>query len=147
MTTTVDEYDGNSLAQALMGSGKLSLREAVAIANNLDGEQVIILDKAQAGGTQFDLTRNNPIESFNTNDLDITTDMIIIGVGSNITIQGAFVAPLVKTDTRIFDVDGAHLSLNNLTVTGGETKADGGGIQVIYDSRVLMVVGFIIKIQ
>jgi hypothetical protein len=78
VTTTDDENDGSDA-----GAG-LSLREAIALANESEGEDTITFDSSLSGGT-IALTETEPNgRGFPTNqDLEITDSVNIIGLGAN----------------------------------------------------------------
>lgn len=99
-----------------------SLREAVELANDTPGPDVIILRAgtyrlgyAETPGTGEDLNA--------TGDLDIRDDLSIIGDSAESTI-------LVGVLDRVFDVQpGVSLEIADLTVRGGSIQGNGGGIR------------------
>ncbi len=119
VTTTLDTPDttvGDGVAKDI--NGVVSLRAAVMESNANLGNAVVIL-----GSGTYTLTRSGRFEdgSF-LGDLDIRGNFTIRGVSAAATIINA--ADL----DRVFHVfPGASLTLENLTVTGGEAF-DGGGI-------------------
>jgi hypothetical protein len=106
--------------------GPGSLRDAVAQANANPGPDVIRLPHAQ-----YTLTIAGAGEDANaTGDLDVTDDLTITPLGpGNSTIDAA------QLD-RVFDVRGADLTLENLTITGGQAER-GGGVSAIGGSLVV----------
>jgi parallel beta-helix repeat protein len=111
--------------------GAGSLRDAIDLANAMAGDDTIQL----TAGLTYTLTIAGAGEDLNaTGDLDITAaeGLVIeaIGVG-NATIDASGLG-----NDRIFDVlnPGATLSIDNLTLTGGNVTAageDGGAIDLI----------------
>ena len=114
--------------------GEISLREAVVEANNTAGIKTIglsvgIYELSISGGSNDDISflNGNPnnyspiADTFN--DLDIKDDLLIVGKGIGSTIIDA------NGIDRVFEVfDGATLTLKDLTITGGLTSLEGGGI-------------------
>ena len=95
-----------------------SLREAVIAANAAGGSNVIVL-----GPGTYVLTRGGAGEdAAATGDLDVTSDLTVLGAGAASTIvDGAAL-------DRVFDVrPGARLELVGVTVQNGRVDADGGG--------------------
>ena len=121
--TTTDVVDGttSSITDLLANRGAdgfISLREAIIAANNTAGADVISL-----GDGIYDLTiTGDAEEAAETGDLDITSDITIIGTGAeSTTISGAMA-------DRIFEVTaGNSLTLQNLSVRGGDGAAYQGG--------------------
>jgi fibronectin-binding autotransporter adhesin len=98
--------------------GQLSLRQAVNLADVLDGGATITFDKAAfSAPTVIDLTAGQ-LELSNTSG-----PINILGTGlGKMAISGA-------GSSRVFQVDkGASASLSGLTITGGVTSGDGGGL-------------------
>ena len=97
-----------------------SLRSAVALANASSDTDTIIL---QAGST-YQLTDTT---NYNLEIADASTAgaLTITGAGETATtIQAAFAAP--GSEGRIFSaLDGANLTLSNMTLTGGSASAGG----------------------
>ncbi|MFO1036544.1 MAG: choice-of-anchor Q domain-containing protein [Geminicoccaceae bacterium] len=106
--------------------GKLSLREALAQANATTAADTITFASSLEGKT-IALTRGQ---------LEITSDVTITGDpdhdGSGVTIDQ-------RTDdaqqdysgeygARVLAIDGDHVTLSGLTITGGSVYGDGGGI-------------------
>lgn len=128
VTTTVDEFDSG----ADEGTG-LSLREAVAIANNTAEDEIIELE---ANGT-YELS---------SGELDIAS------TGGNLTIRGLGEGATIDANenSRVLHVNGddndseAILSLGNITVTGGRTftsvtgDSDGAGILIDNGASVIL---------
>ncbi len=98
--------------------GQLSLRQAVNLANVLPGGQTITFGRsAFAGRSVIDLTAGQ-LELSN-----VTGAVTIIGPGARmLAVSGGGAS-------RVFQVDqGASASLIGLTITGGVTTGDGGGL-------------------
>jgi fibronectin-binding autotransporter adhesin len=100
------------------GIGQLSLRQAVNLADVLTGGATITFDKSTfSAPTIIDLT-SGQLELSNT-----TGPVNILGPGlGKLAISGAGVS-------RVFQVDkGASASLSGMTIIGGVTSGDGGGL-------------------
>jgi hypothetical protein len=97
-----------------------SLREAVLDANATAGEDVINL----AGG-RYRLSIGGANEDGGaTGDLDLTDDVRILGSGARLTVIDA------QGIDRVFDVGiGVHARIWDVTVTGGQSVGNGGGIR------------------
>ncbi len=98
--------------------GQLSVRQAVNLANVLPGGETITFNRsAFAGHSVIDLTAGQ-LELSN-----VTGAVNIIGPGARmLAISG-------NGASRVFQVDqGASASLIGLTITGGVTTGDGGGL-------------------
>ncbi|MGL5075354.1 MAG: choice-of-anchor Q domain-containing protein, partial [Waterburya sp.] len=108
VTTTNDENDGSDA-----GTG-LSLREAIALANESEGEDTITFDSSLSGGTiALTETETGP-RGFPFNaDLEVTDSVNIIGLGANnLTIDG------LSGGNGIFEITGenTNVSLEGLTI-------------------------------
>ena len=120
---TVDANPGDGIVAD--ADGNITLRAAIMEANALAGDSVIIL-----GAGNYDLTILGSDENLSlTGDLDITDStgsLSIIGAGSGQTIINA-----AGLDDRVFDIrSGADLTLQGITVTGGNViGGSGGGIR------------------
>jgi hypothetical protein len=119
VTTTLDTADssvGDGVAKD--ANGATSLRSSIMESNATSGVDVIVL-----GSGTYTLTRKGRFEDDSlSGDLDIKGHVTIRGVSASATIINA-----AQLD-RIFHVfPGASLTLENLTLTGGEAF-DGGGI-------------------
>ncbi len=117
---TVDASPGNGICAD--GSGDCSLRAAIMEANASGGTDGILLPPGV-----FTLTIAGTTEdAAATGDLDITTDISIVGAGQRRTaIDGAGI-------DRVFDVfSPASAQISQLTVRNGQPEADceGGGIR------------------
>ena len=122
---TVDDNLGDGIALDL--SGNTSLRAAIMEANALGGSHQINL----LGGTYTLSTGASGEDAAAEGDLDITSDITIIGAGANVTIIDA------NDIDRVFHVigNGASLTLTDLTVRDGRVAGagdagKGGGILV-----------------
>jgi hypothetical protein len=121
--------DGIVDVDLVAAGNQISLRAAIQEARSLDADIAI------------DLTTVSPEEIFSltqsgassvdpgVGDLDIHSSITIVGSGAGITVlDGGGAAGL---NDRIFEVhSGGSLTLEQLTVTGGDTLADGGGVYV-----------------
>ena len=132
VTTTDDVVSGDADLTSIDAlnanpgtDGVISLREAIIAANaNADADTITL------GPGVFDLTINGGSEEqAATGDLDIQSTITIVGAGAGeTTIDG-------PADDRVFAVLGtSSLTLQNLTVTGGNTNGAGGGVYVSADS-------------
>ncbi len=109
LVSTADDHQNGDY-----GFGNLSLREALAIAARLPGEDVILFDEGLAGAT----IELDPA----IGQLDVDSDVQIEGLGE----------ALLKVDaagaSRVFEVSaGVTASISGLTVSGGHAD-EGGGI-------------------
>jgi len=108
--TNFDENDGDYSA------GDLSLREAVGLANGSIGADTITFAAALSGqtitlgGTELEITETLTIDA--------------TALAQNVTIDA-------NSGSRIFNITAAagDFTLAGLTLTGGRTTTDGGGIQ------------------
>ncbi|MFO0999420.1 MAG: hypothetical protein U0936_03720 [Planctomycetaceae bacterium] len=120
VNTTADTPDtniGDRLARDT--SGRVSLRASVMESNNITSQ----VDEIQLGAATYFLTQAGRFEDDAlTGDLDIKGSTIIRGVSAASTIINA------SDLDRVFHVfPGATLTLDSLTIRGGEAF-DGGGI-------------------
>ena len=118
VTVLDDELDGNETA------GDLSLREALALAAEAPGYDVIDFDESLSGGT---------IElSLPLGQLTIDSDVVVFGPGSGqLTVDGV-------TNSRVlYASDGARAHLFDLTIAGGESNR-GAGIYLTLAAAVTM---------
>ncbi len=134
VTTLLDEADvnpGDGICQT--ASSQCSLRAAIQTANARGGADVIEL-----GAGLYMLTLVNPDDegphddnAATFGDLDITSELTILGAGADVVaIDGG-------KKWRVFDVhDRGHLTLKNLTISGGDALSEGqsgsagGGIRI-----------------
>ena len=118
VTTTADVVDAGScwsvgVSQLPGADGLVSLREAVCAGNNTAGADVISL---AAGDYQL------------TSQLEVSDEVTISGAGIDATTIRAAAAG------RAFDAWwGAGLTLNDLTVAGGDVGGAEGGAIVVFD--------------
>lgn len=99
----------------------ISLRAAINEANALGGQSTVNLP---AGKFNLSVPASERAHEFH-GDLDIQSDITVVGAGADVTTIDA------EGIDRVFDVyPGATLALEKLTVTGGQTDTDGGGIRV-----------------
>lgn len=121
VTTTEDSYDGTC-------NSHCSLRDAVTAANRRSGtDRIVLLD-----GT-YELNRENPLdEDGNPNeedrnrrgDLDVTGKLLISGT----SLAESVISGLIND--RLFEVRaGAQLTLERLTLRGGNSVKNGGAVE------------------
>ena len=98
--------------------GLTSLREAIAFANGLEGEDTITFDSSLAGATiQLDSNTGNALEITDSLVIDasaFSSPLTIVGNGQDRVIN--------------FVVEESDLTIDSLTITGG-TADNGGGLQ------------------
>ncbi|MDJ0571132.1 MAG: choice-of-anchor Q domain-containing protein [Pleurocapsa sp. MO_192.B19] len=105
VSTLEDENDGD------FSTGDLSLREAVALANQQEGADTITFDSDLSGGT---ITFNQSLER----DLIIDESLAVVGLGQdNLTVDGGFIFNNAQTDT--------DLAIDGLNITGGQIDSYG----------------------
>jgi hypothetical protein len=121
VSTTVDENDGS--ADSTQGTGN-SLREALIYAQSVGGPQTITFAPALAGQTLV-------LDTGWTN----TTDASALRVTNVITINGPSNAPGITLSVapaaqkrHVLIEEGGHLTLQDLTLTGGYAADYGGSI-------------------
>ena len=97
-----------------------SLREAVLDTNASPGDDAILL-----GAGHFRLTIPGPGEDGGASgDLDLRQKVTITGIGARLTVIDA------QGIDRVFDIaTGVAAEIDDVTVTGGQTPGDGGGIR------------------
>jgi Ca2+-binding RTX toxin-like protein len=136
VSTLEDENDGNH------DTGDLSLREAIALSNENEGEDNIIFDSSLSGGTiALTQTESNPRGFPFNDDFDITDTVNIINSSAeNITIDG------LESGNGIFEITGenTNASLEGLTLTNGydtrfffNDSGEGGAIDFSGDNLTL----------
>ena len=104
VSTTEDENDGD------LSAGDLSLREAIALANEQEGEDTIIFDSDLSGGT---ITFDNSLDR----ELIIDDSVAINGLGQdNLTLDGGFI---FTPQTNV------NLAIDGLNLTGGKIDSFG----------------------
>ncbi|MBI1324764.1 DUF4214 domain-containing protein [bacterium] len=103
------------------GAGLLSLREAVGFANyDSLGMSNITFDPIVFASAQTITLTGTPLELLNT-----TEAVTITGPAAGVTVSGGGLI-------RVFQVEkGATASLSGLTISGGTTSGNGGGLYVI----------------
>ena len=116
--TLADENDGDYSA------GDLSLREAIALANERESADIITFDESLSGGT---IALNSDLGR----DFNLDDSVSIIGLGrDNLTLDGGF----------IFNVEAdVNLELNGLNLVGG--KVDSSGNLTFSNSTISQTVG------
>ena len=117
VSTLDDENDGD------FSEGNLSLREAIALANDTEGEDTITFDSALSGGT-ITLIKDQPTNTAELANisLSITDSVTISGLGAdNLTIDGD------NGGNGIFEIDnGAEqidVTVEDLTIANGAQLA------------------------
>ncbi len=132
--------DGLVDLSAVIPGNQVALRAAIIDANGTAGGAArgIYIPR---GNYRLSLTGANET-TFNaaTNDLEILTDITILGSGAGASVidASALNTDGIGPDDRIFHVDGAAaaLTLSGLTLTGATTTVTGGGILSTNNSRV-----------
>ncbi|MDJ0589926.1 MAG: choice-of-anchor Q domain-containing protein [Pleurocapsa sp. MO_226.B13] len=108
VSTLDDENDGD------FSAGDLSLREAIALANQQEGSDTITFDESLSGGTiSFDssLERN----------LNIDESVSISGLGQdNLTLDGGFIFNIAQADNEV-TIDGLNLIGGTIDNSGNLT--------------------------
>ena len=120
VTTLLDVNDGvtTSISELMMNpgaDGEISLREAIIAANNTGGADAIQL---ASGVHTLSMSGTGMAES---GDLDITDNVEIIGAA-----DGSSEIDATGLGDRVFEIH-SEATLKNLTVTGGDETATGGG--------------------
>ncbi len=130
VTTTADVVDPND--------GKLSLREAIDLANAHPGADVIVLKAGPHDSYKITIAGANE-DANATGDFDIIDDLTIKSAGSGYpTISGNGL-------DRVFDVAGSlSFTLNHVIVTGGIARGYGGAIEA-FDGDTLNILNTTIK--
>ena len=107
VSTLIDEDDGD------YGPGDLSLREALSLAAQQPGGDVILFDPSLNGGTI----------TLVLGQLVIDSNVEVLGPGSDqLTIDA-------DGKSRVFCVaEGVIAQISALTITGGNTRGSGGGV-------------------
>ena len=105
-------------------NGKTTLRSAIQMANAIGTQRFIVLPT----GTYNLTLSNTSSESPDTNDIDITGEINIIGAGAGRTIIDASgLDP--GNNARVFELSGgnADVEMSSLTITGGNVNGSSGG--------------------
>jgi VCBS repeat-containing protein/parallel beta-helix repeat protein len=125
VTTTNDVLDGTVTSIAALienkgADGRISLREAILAANaNADVDEIILA----AGEYRIQITGRDDLGL--AGDFDIAEGVTIRGAGSGTTIING------GSIDRVFDLRGsADATVIGVTITGGNTTEDGGGLRV-----------------
>ncbi len=105
VSTLEDENDGD------FSAGDLSLREAIALANEQEGADTIAFDDSLSGGTIA-------LNSSQKRELLIDDSLYIAGLGQdNLTLDGGFVLNIAEADTNV--------TIEGLNFTGGTIDNSG----------------------
>ncbi len=116
VTTFADGADSNTADGVSQTSGGQStLRSAIQTANVVAGLNTIVLEP----GTYVLNLAGTDEDASATGDLDITTELVILGNGATIQMTGNL--------DRVFDVlASGTLTLRDVTITGGSATTGGG---------------------
>ena len=118
VNSTADSVDANlGDGKALDSQGRTTLRAAIQQANATGGRQIIFVP----GGTYALALAGIGEDAAATGDLDITSDVTLVGAGKTATIINA------NQLDRVFQVLNANLELTDLWITGGSVPNGGGG--------------------
>lgn len=119
VTTFADGADSNPADSTSQTSGGQStLRSAIQTANTVAGLNTIVLER---GTYTLNVAGANE-HAAATGDLDITSEIVILGNGATIEIVGGI--------DRVLDVlAGGSLILRDVTIRGGNTSSLGGGLR------------------
>ncbi len=123
-----DLFDGVPDADLDTEGLQITLRAAIMHANAAGGIETI-----QLAAGKYRLTRKSKESGDDVGDLDIDTDMVIVGAGATETIVDGG-----KAKDRVFDIDGATVTISDLTVTKGKALSGGGGGIRILDADVTL---------
>ncbi len=125
-----DLVPGNGICDSSASAGdQCTLRAAVQEANALAGADTIILP----AGT-YPLTLTGIDSTAAAGDLDINDPLTLIGAGADVTlIQGSM-------SDRIFEIRStATVTISGVTIKGGSSVQDGGGVYVSSSSAKLIL--------
>ncbi len=125
-------------------AGAGSLREAIAMASTAPGADTIEfasgVGEAFENGGVIRLSSQLDISDANELTIDGSTaggEVIITGDAGNddakvgaTEITDAVNNSMTSDNVRVFDITSGTINLNNLTITGGATTSDGGGVLV-----------------
>lgn len=119
VTTFADGADSNpadSISQT--ASGQSTLRSAIQTANTVAGLNTIVLEP----GVYFLNLAGAGEDASATGDLDITSQIVILGNGAEIRISGGI--------DRVLDVlASGNLTLRDVTIAEGVSSSSGGGLR------------------
>lgn len=120
VNSTADATDftpGNGICETAIGNRICTLRAAIQEANALPGADTIVLPAGL-----YLLTRAGASEnSAATGDLDITSDLTLIGTGADSTTVDA------NGLDRIFQIFTAVVQISGVTIQGGNSGSHSGG--------------------
>src|SRR5687768_3244796 len=125
-----DISTGNGVCDALgAGGGLCTLRAAVMEANAFQGPDVV-----NVPANTYVLTRppDGTPDDGADGDLDINEDVTITGAGASITTVSAGGDGAGAIGDRVFDLlfaSNSTVTISGLTITGGRSADNGGGIQ------------------
>ena len=118
VSTLVDENDGD------FSAGDLSLREAIARANDNEGEDTISFDSSLSGGT---IAIDESLER----DLNINDSVTIDGLGQDsLTLNGGFIFDVAESDIDL-EIDGLNLVGGKIDSFGDLSLTDSAISQTI----------------
>src|SRR5262245_53354526 len=111
----------DSTLDTVANDGVTTLREAIDLANTQPGDDTITFAPALAAGGTATITLDSALPDLNTN---IAMD----GPGANrLTVSRSTAGG--TPDFRVFNVTlGSSVSISALTISGGQSSNDGGGI-------------------
>jgi CSLREA domain-containing protein len=118
VNTTVDGIDANlkdGICQTAT-PGQCTLRAAILQANALSGAKTIVVPAGTYTLTIPDVKENSAVPD----DLDVTSAMTINGAGVGQTIVTS------AHKNKVFHITGVAVTLQDLTITGGNTTYGGG---------------------
>lgn len=126
VSTNQDNATTGDLSAVIPGN-QTSLRGSIIAANAAGAARSIFVPRGN-----YQLTLSGTSDSDLINDLDVTSDITIIGTGAGASvIDGSGISPgVVRFDDRLFHVNGATaaLHLSRMTLTGANTSGTGGAI-------------------
>jgi parallel beta helix pectate lyase-like protein/SdrD B-like protein len=136
-------YVVDSLGGIVASDGVVTLREAIAAANT---NSAVTADVLAGSASEMDIIRfdqaaleaepgaGDPLRIvLDGSQLEITDDLLIRGPGAEVLTIDA------EGGSRVMQVSGSdtEVALTGLTLTGGSTSDDGGGIHVAYGTLTL----------
>ena len=123
VTTTIDELDGGTLANHNGPDGKLSLREAINLANLSGGPDTIVLPN----GTYKITIGPAGADDNTTGDFNITDNLVIKAAsGAHPVIDGGALDRVFNIPTTASLV--TSLEFDGVVIKDGATAGNGGGV-------------------
>jgi len=115
----VDAAPGNGVCETATGNRVCTLRAAIQEANALPGNDTITLPPGL-----YVLTRSSGDNAANRGDLDITSDLTLIGAGADTTVVDGNLLD------RVFHVFSATVQISGVTIQHGNSGSlSGGGLR------------------